>query len=83
MTRSQQLVQTLSRSGAVSAAAIILAAALFGSGCGVKTAPRADIDNLRPSIPFKTAVTSPSPDKAKDRKTKQNTSKKAKKANSP
>lgn len=56
MTRSEHLAQTLRRSGAASAALIF---ALLGFGltalpsCGVKTAPRANIDNLRPTIPFK------------------------------
>lgn len=53
MTRSQKLVQALGRSGAVAAAAMLALFPLLFAGCGVKTAPRAAIDNLRPTIPFK------------------------------
>lgn len=64
MSQSQHLIQTIS--GRPSAAksssllsSLLLLVTMVGimlPGCGVKTAPRADTDNLRPTLPFKPRV---------------------------
>lgn len=68
MTRSEHLVHSLRRSGAATAG-LILALLPALTGCGVKTAPRANIDNLRPAIPFKASAKAQKTPAAKARKT--------------
>lgn len=61
MTQSQHLIQTVSgRPSATKSSSFLSSLLLLVTvvgimlpGCGVKTAPRADTDNLRPSLPFK------------------------------
>lgn len=65
MTQSQHLIQTISsRPSATKSSgfltSLLLLVTMVGimlPGCGVKTAPRADTDNLRPTLPFKPRAT--------------------------